>query len=89
VPLYAATVASLGMAIGSYMPAPERAMMWLAPTSVVLFHDQTEEVDGNRAQQREGWSAGKSPPKSRFMRETARAQQQPADGQDPRNEPPH
>ena len=37
VPLYAATVASLGMAIGSYMPAPERAMMWLAPTSIVLF----------------------------------------------------
>ena len=59
------------------------------PTSVVLFHDQTEEVDGNRAQQREGWPAGKSPPKSRFMRETASAQQQPADGQDPRNEPPH
>lgn len=37
VPLYAATVACLGMAIGSYMPTAERAMMWLAPTSVVLF----------------------------------------------------
>ncbi|RZI59710.1 MAG: mechanosensitive ion channel family protein, partial [Pseudomonas sp.] len=35
------------------------------PTSVVLFHDQTEEVDGDRTQQREGWPAGKNPPKSR------------------------
>ncbi|RZI54428.1 MAG: mechanosensitive ion channel family protein [Pseudomonas sp.] len=35
------------------------------PTSVVLFHDQTEEVDGDRTQQREGWPAGTNPPKSR------------------------
>ena len=48
------------------------------PTSVVLFHDQTEEVDGDRAQQREGWPAGKSPPKSRFAREASR-QTKPAD----------
>ena len=42
------------------------------PTSVVLFHDQTEEVDGDRARQREGWPAGKNPPKSRFdLREPA------------------
>lgn len=25
------------------------------PTQVVLFHDQTEETDGNRVEQREGW----------------------------------
>lgn len=56
------------------------------PTSVVLFHDQTEEVDGDRAQQREGWPAGKSPPKSRFAREISRKQQQPADGQGERDE---
>ena len=56
------------------------------PTSVVLFHDQTEEVDGDRAQQREGWPAGKSPPKSRFVREISRKQQQPADGQGERDE---
>jgi len=31
------------------------------PTSVVLVHDQTEEVDGDRAKQREGWPAGKGP----------------------------
>ena len=37
VPLYAATVGALGLAIGSHMPSAERAMMWLAPTSVVLF----------------------------------------------------
>ena len=42
------------------------------PTSVVLFHDQTEEVDGDRTQQREGWPAGKAPPRSRFVRETSR-----------------
>ena len=42
------------------------------PTSVVLLHDQTEEVDGDRTQQREGWPAGKAPPRSRFVRETSR-----------------
>lgn len=34
-------------------------------TQVVLFHNQTEETDGDRAQQREGWPAGSSPPASR------------------------
>ena len=29
------------------------------PTNVVLFHDQSEEVDGDRRRQREGWPAGK------------------------------
>jgi small conductance mechanosensitive channel len=29
------------------------------PTQVHLFHDQTEEIDGDRAKQREGWPAGK------------------------------
>ena len=29
------------------------------PTSVVLFHDQTEETDGDRTRQREGWPAAK------------------------------
>ena len=28
------------------------------PTQVVLFHDRTEEDDGDRAKQREGWPAG-------------------------------
>ncbi len=29
------------------------------PTQQILFHDQTEATDGDRAQQREGWPAGK------------------------------
>lgn len=35
------------------------------PTQVVLFHDQTEETDGDRARQREGWPAGDNPPEPR------------------------
>lgn len=35
------------------------------PTSVVLFHDQTEETDGDRTKQREGWPAGDNPPRPR------------------------
>jgi small conductance mechanosensitive channel len=31
------------------------------PTQQVLFHDQTEATDGDRARQREGWPAGKQP----------------------------
>lgn len=29
------------------------------PTQQILFHDQTEDTDGDRARQREGWPAGK------------------------------
>jgi small conductance mechanosensitive channel len=32
------------------------------PTQVMLFHDQTDEADGDRTRQREGWPAGDSPP---------------------------
>ena len=35
------------------------------PTQVVLFHDQTEETDGDRTRQREGWPAGQNPPQPR------------------------
>lgn len=38
------------------------------PTQVVLFHDQTEETDGDRARQREGWPAGDAPSKPRRLR---------------------
>lgn len=38
------------------------------PTQQILFHDQTEATDGDRARQREGWSAGKKEvPKSRSI----------------------
>jgi small-conductance mechanosensitive channel len=30
------------------------------PTQQVLFHDQTEESDGDRGRQREGWPSGQS-----------------------------
>jgi small conductance mechanosensitive channel len=30
------------------------------PTQQILFHDQTEETDGDRSHQREGWPAGKN-----------------------------
>lgn len=36
------------------------------PTNVVLFHDQTEEIDGDRTRQREGWPSGASVPRSRY-----------------------
>ncbi len=35
------------------------------PTHQVLFHDQTEETDGDRTRQREGWPPGRTPPRSR------------------------
>lgn len=38
------------------------------PTQQILFHDQTEETDGDRARQREGWPAGSQEvPKSRTI----------------------
>lgn len=30
------------------------------PTQQILFHDQTDETDGDRRRQREGWPAGRS-----------------------------
>ncbi len=35
------------------------------PTQVILHHDQTESVDGDRTKQREGWPAGDNPPQAR------------------------
>lgn len=38
------------------------------PTQQILFHDQTEETDGDRLRQREGWRAGTDPvPQSRSI----------------------
>ncbi|GAB6842974.1 small-conductance mechanosensitive channel [Methylorubrum rhodinum] len=37
------------------------------PTSQVLFHDQTEETDGARMRQREGWPAGSDPLRARWQ----------------------
>lgn len=41
------------------------------PTQQILFHDQTEETDGDRTRQREGWPAGRgNVPKPRRLEET-------------------
>lgn len=49
------------------------------PTQQVLLHDQTEEADGDRAAQREGWPArGRNPrPRSRARREATEPGRQP------------
>jgi small conductance mechanosensitive channel len=39
------------------------------PTRVVLLHDQTDETDGDRRRQREGWPAGEHPPEPRHLNE--------------------
>jgi small conductance mechanosensitive channel len=36
------------------------------PTQQILFHDQTEETDGDRHRQREGWPAGRDTPRQRW-----------------------
>ncbi len=45
------------------------------PTSIVLLHDQTEDADGDRRRQREGWPAGSNPPAPRHLNEIAVAQE--------------
>lgn len=45
------------------------------PTRQILFHDQTETTDGDRARQREGWPAGKGEvPGPRWTPETERGE---------------
>lgn len=61
------------------------------PTQVHLFHDQTEETDGKRTEQREGWPVGDNPPRSRAeaWREENRRERETADasgGNDNRND---
>ena len=52
-----------------YIALDEEGIDMPYPTQVHLFHDQTEETDGNRKLQREGWPAGKGDvPKSRQER---------------------
>ncbi len=49
------------------------------PTQQVLFHDQTEETDGDRARQREGWPAGgEAVPRSRYNSERALEETEPS-----------
>ncbi|UFN48877.1 mechanosensitive ion channel family protein [Roseomonas sp. OT10] len=54
------------------------------PTSQVLFHDQTEETDGDRARQREGWPArGRPVPRSRWQVRQEEERPRPAPARDP------
>ncbi len=48
-----------------YQAAKQAGIDLPFPTTVMLFHDQTEETDGNRTAQREGWPAGSNPPRAR------------------------
>lgn len=48
-----------------FQTAAEHGIDLPFPTQVVLFHDQTEETDGDRTRQREGWPAGGNPPRPR------------------------
>jgi small conductance mechanosensitive channel len=41
------------------------------PTRVVLLHDQTEDPDGDRTRQREGWPAGELSPAPRHLNEVS------------------
>lgn len=56
-------VAVRGRAVAAIKQALDRAAIDMPfPTQVMLFHDQTEEADGDRTRQREGWPAGDHPP---------------------------
>jgi small-conductance mechanosensitive channel len=53
------------------------------PTQQILFHDQTEETDGDRSRQREGWPAGKGEvPKPRSVSDSLRLLAQARSSQD-------
>jgi small-conductance mechanosensitive channel len=54
------------------------------PTNVVLLHDQTEETDGDRRRQREGWPAGEHPPAPRHLNEVRLERQDVDDGRNAR-----
>ncbi|MGJ5631810.1 mechanosensitive ion channel family protein [Nostoc sp. CALU 1950] len=56
------------------------------PTQQILFHDQTEETDGNRSHQREGWPSGKGEvPKPRRISDSLRLLAQERFSQDGNN----
>ncbi len=56
-----------------YQAAKDAAIDLPFPTTVMLFHDQSEESDGDRARQREGWPAGAKPPRPRRLAARPRA----------------
>ena len=61
-----AVVLAKGRVIAAIRDALTKAQIDMPyPTQVMLFHDQTEEADGDRRRQREGWPAGERPPAPR------------------------
>ena len=48
-----------------WQAAADNAIDLPFPTQQILLHDQTEETDGDRRAQREGWPAGETPPGAR------------------------
>lgn len=54
--------------VAIWQAASDNAIDLPYPTQQILFHDQTEVTDGDRTRQREGWPAGKDPPKPRRLR---------------------
>lgn len=54
-----------GVLLAIYETAKDKGIDLPFPTQVMLFHDQTEESDGDRTRQREGWPAGDKPPRPR------------------------
>ena len=51
--------------VAVWQAATENGIDLPFPTQQILFHDQTEESDGDRRAQREGWPAGNNPPSAR------------------------
>jgi small-conductance mechanosensitive channel len=54
--------------IALYKTAKAHAIDLPFPTSIMLVHDQTEDTDGDRARQREGWPTTGRDPKPRSPR---------------------
>lgn len=50
------------MILALYKTPKEAAIDLPYPTTVMLFHDQSEATDGDRSSQREGWPGGANPP---------------------------
>lgn len=65
----------------AYIALDEAGIDMPYPTQVHLFHDQTEEWDGDRAKQREGWP--KSPGNNPRPRNTARKDDRSGDARHP------
>lgn len=75
-------VAAQGRAVAAIWAALREAGVDIAyPTRTLLFHDQTDEHDGDRTRQREGWPAGDSPPAPRPLSRVTVTRAPPPEGE--------